>query len=171
MSKRTGSRKSFWMLSAVFGVIALVALIIGRLFFRDHPLYLVAIISISCGYLIVYRSRESKLKKRRVEIKNQTIQVRKAQEVLSLDINEIPKGLQHVKKCAEKWGSSDPLIREDLYNNTSREELIVLKECVEQNINALEEYVNREDGSNESIAIQNMYKAYEELGLWTWEKE
>ena len=71
-------------------------------------------------------------------------------------------------KLFEKWGIEPKILREDLYENATKEELLALK-TIEVNRETIDSWLINDDLPElESKAVALTVKAYDELGLWTW---
>lgn len=164
-------RLLFDIFSIVFWLSVYIIAKIVRFHWDENPGLVSVLIAALIVHVLIYQVRLSKLKRKRQVIKASNIEKLKKELKLSLKVNDLPGDLVSLKDIVEKWGVGNNLLRDDLYSNATHDEVWELKQEIETKLEAIEIYL--EEGSNtpEHKAIFNTFKAYNDLGLWTWEKE
>ena len=164
-------RRIFNAISFVFWLAIYLMLRKVRFKWEENPILVSIIITGLIIHVFIYQGRLSKIKKKRLEIKSNNISGLKKDNQLILDKTQLPTELSSLKVLFEKWGIQNDLLREDLYENTSREELLEFKNEIEPFLNQIENYLKNEQKTSEYQAILLTHKAYGDLGLWTWGQE
>lgn len=164
-------RRIFDAISFVFWLAMFLMLRKVRFKWEENPILVSIIITGLIIHLFIYQSRLSKLKKRKLEIKSNNINAIKKETQLSLDRKALPTELSQLKDMFEKWGVQNDLLREDLYENTTRDELLELKNEIEPFLSQIESFLKSEQNTSEYQAVLLTHQAYNDLGLWTWEKD
>jgi len=87
----------------------------------------------------------------------------------NIAIDKIPSELNNLIPIILKWGVNNKMLRENLYENAEKSELLELKSIESQKEN-LQEWIESNQDEEETIkAINLTLKSYDDLGLWTWE--
>lgn len=139
-----------------------------RFKWEENPLLVSIVIMGFIVHIFIYYSRISKLNKKKENIKINNVNHLKKSVKLNLDSSVLPSHLSGLIDEIEKWGVENELLRSDLYENSTREELIEFKNKIELKVSQIEDYIENGNESLEKKAVQLMLQAYNDLGLWTW---
>ena len=143
-------------------------------FIPDQDGYIYATIAISfVGYLIYENFyRLPKIKNKKMETREHqltTLINEKDKYEPKINSTNLPADLQNYIPIITKWGVSNKILREHLYESTEDIELFELKK-IEADMDRIKKWLEEENGkSYEKQAFELTIKAYDELGLWTWD--
>ena len=163
-------KKIFGIISLVFWVCMFLIARKIRFQWKENPILVTIMLTGLVVHIFWYQNKLSKLKKEKKKIKADNTEILKTKIKLDLDPKSFPEKITHLHLIAEKWGVDNEVLREDLYENTHNDELWELKELVEREKEQLEEYLLTPIESPEFNALRLTFQAYNDLGLWTWEK-
>jgi len=147
---------------------------IQKLEVDKHPLYkpLMGVILLGhIGYEGIYKKNKIQSKKKEVKKKhlnelNSEIENYKP----TIKSESVPNELVYLIPLVEKWGLNNNMLREELYDKASKKEPLELK-SIENKREDIENWIKVEsenDTLNSSEAFDLTLKAYDDLGLWTW---
>jgi len=84
--------------------------------------------------------------------------------------SNIPEDLKEHIPLLLKWGISNKILRTDLFENSTDSDLKELKK-IESKTDLITNWINSDSNADiEKKAFQLTLDAYNELGLWTWNK-
>lgn len=118
--------------------------------------------------------KEHKIKSKRKEVKEKHLRELKSNLVAytpKIATAKLPHELQTFIPIIEKWGIENKLLRENLYEHASQEELLALKQ-IENSRESFENWVlEHENDETTTKAIEMTLQSYNDLGLWTWKTQ
>lgn len=159
----------------VFRFLAVLILVFAYGYFRvnqhDPIIYSIFLIII-CGIWIFYefkRRKKDRLEKINEKERIQRLKLKIDSYRPSINAENLPREFIEYIPLFEKWGNKNSTLRADLYKNSNNSELLELK-SIESIQVELENYIseNKNIDSVEKKAIKLTLKAYNDLGLWTW---
>lgn len=115
--------------------------------------------------------KKNKIESRKKEVKGKHLDELKSNlNKLTPEIKtgELPTDFEEFIPIIKKWGIENKILREDLYENSSNNELLELK-SIESKRDFFEKWIS-ENQENENVvkALSLTLKSYDDLGLWTW---
>ncbi|MEP0265604.1 hypothetical protein [Dokdonia sp.] len=118
--------------------------------------------------------RKNKIDSKRKEVKSRHLNELKSNLsnfTPKIATGKLPSGLTKFIPIIKKWGVDNKILREDLYENSENNELLILK-SIESKRDVLEEWINENPEEQNTIkAINLTLKSYDDLGLWTWKSK
>ena len=154
--------------------IAIYFIARSQRFEADKNPYLMAVMY---AVFIFHIGYEGIYKKKKIENKKNEIKSRHLSELKSkmtditpeINTDDLPTELTELIPLFKKWGIENKMLREDLYENAKKDELIELK-SIENKREIIEKWIEiNSDNQKVSKALNLTLKSYDELGLWTWE--
>ena len=161
----------------ILGILGLIILRFAYGHYRANSLndpYSYSVFIIILGIIgLIYIYKKNKNEKEKNELKYRKVEELKSNIDLykpKIKTQNLPLTMKKYMSIFEKWGIKNRTLRENLYENSDYDELIELK-SVEKIRNEMENFISMNDNqkTNEKVAIKLTLKAYNELGLWSWE--
>ncbi len=139
----------------------------------DKNPYLMGIIyAFFVGHTLYEVFKAKKIENKKSEINSKHLKELKSQQVNfvpNISNKDLPNDLIEFIPLFKKWGIDHKMLREDLYENASHDELLELK-SIENKREIIEKWIEEDkNDSPVSKALGLTIKSYDELGLWTWE--
>tara|TARA_R110001599_G_scaffold161053_17_gene349155 strand:+ start:27331 stop:27840 length:510 start_codon:yes stop_codon:yes gene_type:complete len=137
---------------------------------RNPIVYSILVLGISANIIYEYY-RNKKEEKDLLQIKNNKIKKSNKNYQPIIKAEDTPEDLLHFINIINVWGTNNKILREYLYEKSDNQDLISLKNFVDNNIVIINSHINNNENKKISRALKLTLKAYNELGLWTWEKK
>ncbi len=153
--------------------VAIYFLAKSQRFESDKNPYLMAILFAFLAGHIYYENvyKKDKIDSRKKEVKNKHLDELKSNlkdYTPEIAIKKLPSELIQLAPLIQKWGVSNKILRDNLYDNSPKSELLELK-SIESKKEDLEKWIEANQDEEETIqAIKLTLKSYDDLGLWTW---
>ena len=171
MDKKT--RKN--IIRALAGAFWLVLLVLARSqrFKTEKNPYIYAIIGISMVGLLIYENfyRLPKIEKTKNALQDNQLKLlleRRHEYEPEINPEQVPEAYHCLIPLVKKWGISNNILREHLYESANDEELLELKK-IEKESDSIKSWIDESDKkSTEITSFKLTLAAYNELGLWTW---
>ena len=167
-------RKIVTIISITAVIIAVVigSLITTLLRMGIHNNDYIAFAAYTLFFAIVLISiyRRSRIRKERVKLNQEEIKDQKDKtKGVNISIDKLPSSLKPYVDLFEKWGISNSILRDELYEKSTKEDLFNLKE-IEAIYDELKMFVSNDGNENieEMKAVKLTLEAYKDMGLWTW---
>lgn len=172
MDKKT-KRKIIRISAFIFWTILVILARSERLKQDKNP-YIYGILVVSLIGYIIYENfyRVPKIEKTKKKVRGQQLsELLNEKEKYEPKINpdSVPSSFKNYVPLAIKWGISNVIIREHIYDQADKSELLELKK-IEKDKEEIEEWINTGNAvMDEKKAFELTLQAYEDLGLWTWD--
>lgn len=158
-------------LGIVLIFIPIIGLLVLRFFDANVIAYYISVFSAIIIWTVAFIKNMVAEKLSIASKEKELIKLKSNSQSYKLKINsdKIPTQFASYIYIFEKWGVKNPLLRDDLYEEASEDELKQLK-SIEIIIPELKKYISNYNGIDyvEKEAIKLTLKAYHDLGLWTW---
>ncbi|AKP52857.1 hypothetical protein [Cyclobacterium amurskyense] len=137
---------------------------------RNPIFYSILVLGISANIIYEYY-KNKKEEKDLLQIKNNKIKKSNKNYQPIIKAEDTPEDLLQFINIINVWGTNNKILREYLYEKSDNQDLISLKNFVDNNIVIINSHINNNENKKISRALKLTLKAYNELGLWTWEKK
>jgi len=102
-------------------------------------------------------------------LKNQNIEKLKKYKHPLFEEDDFPGDFKPYKEVINMWGIKNKTLRQDLYEKSNKQDLIMLKNFIEVNHDKITNHHDYPKDKKLKDALNLTLKSYNDLGLWTWD--
>jgi len=140
-----------------------------RISYHKDPLLLSLVFLVLSSHIYYETYKKRKETEILDDSKNKKLEKLKKNPKLQIVLSNVPEELVEYIDVISQWGIGNKLLREDLYEKSSQQDLYILKNFIDSKFDIINYYIANLEDKNTKNALRLTLKAYNDLGLWTWD--